>query len=112
MKLLATIILLTISILTVAPVSQINSENEQCTEECCSNDNDSQSSSDQKGPDCCPTGICNPFQICACCVTIPTENISLQFNEFITETSNRPTADKFNLSDFANDCWQPPETVV
>jgi hypothetical protein len=110
MKLLATILLLTISILTVAPISQIYSTNEQCTEDCCSND--TQSSDEQKGPDCCPTGICNPFQVCACCVTIPTENISFQFNPYLTETKNKPTADKFILSDFTNDCWQPPETVV
>jgi hypothetical protein len=96
--------------LTVAPISQIYSTNEQCTEDCCSND--TQSSDEQKGPDCCPTGICNPFQVCACCVTIPTENISFQFNPYLTETKNKPTADKFILSDFTNDCWQPPETVV
>ena len=110
MKLLATILTLIISILTVAPILQIYSTSEQCTEYCCSND--TQSSEEQKGPDCCPTGICNPFQVCACCVTISTENISFQFNPYITENKNRPTVDKFNLSGFTKDCWQPPETVV
>lgn len=112
MKLLATILLLTISILTVAPVSQIYSENEQCSENCCSNDENTQNSTDQNGPDCCPTGICNPFQVCACCVTLPTDNISFQFNPYLTPTKNRPTADKFDLSEFTKDCWQPPETII
>lgn len=110
MKLLATILLLTISILTVAPISQIYSTNEQCAEDCCSND--TQNGEEQKGLDCCPTGICNPFQICACCVIIPTENICFQFNPYHIEIKNRPTVDKFNLSDFTKDCWQPPKTVV
>lgn len=107
MKLIVTILLLTISILTVAPVSEIYSSNEQCNEGCCSNDN----SEGQKGPDCCP-GICNPFQICSCCVALPLDNNGFQFNLYLTEIKNKSTADKFILSDFTKDCWQPPETVV
>lgn len=110
MKLLATILLLTVSILTVAPFSQIYSTNEQCSKDCCSKNSDN--NDDQKGPSCCPTGICNPFQICSCCVTIPSENINFQHNVCVTEINNRPTEDKFTLSDFTNDCWQPPETAV
>lgn len=106
MKLIATILLLTISILTVAPVSQMYSSIEQCNEDCCSNDIE-----EQKVPDCCPN-ICNPFQICSCCVALPLDNNGFQFNLYLTETKNRSTADKFILSDFTKDCWQPPEIVV
>lgn len=110
MKLLATILLLTISMLTFAPISQIYAPKEECSEDCCSNNNNS--SEEQKGPDCCPTGICNPFQICSCCVTIPSENTGFQFKIYLTESKNKSIVDNFTLSDYTRDCWQPPETTV
>lgn len=110
MKLLATILLLTISMLTVAPISQIYSPKEECSDDCCSSNNDN--SQEQKGPDCCPSGICNPFQICSCCATIPSENTGFQFKIYLTETKNRSMVDKFTLSDYTRDYWQPPETTV
>lgn len=109
MKFLASILVFTILALTIAPVSQIYSLKEECADECCSaNDG---SADECQGPDCCPTGICNPFQICACCVTIPSES-EFQFTIYHTEINSNPAVKELALSDYKRECWQPPEMRI
>lgn len=118
MKLLALILATLISSLTIEPTVQLlgGSDNfeETCSNNCfesddsCSQDTDSQK---QDPSDCCPGGICNPFQVCACCCggIIGRPSLALVISSIKTN-HNKPSQNNPVLG-FRFDCYHPPEVA-
>ncbi len=111
MKFVATILFLIITFLTVAPIVSLIPANTECSNNCSSADNNENTCDEQNGRDCCPNGICNPFEVCTCCVTLPTENNKIKIAVYQTALLNKQTAENSALTDFTADCWHPPKTV-
>lgn len=85
--------------------SSIQTDAPECGEQCCE-----QSSQNEDETDCCPTGICNPLLACNCCVYHQPDKIS-SIKLFATKIATNLTSDKFMLSDFISDCWNPPKVI-
>jgi hypothetical protein len=77
----------------------------KCTEQCCDEGNQSQSSDNT---DCCPNGICNPLVSCNCCVFCEA-NSPLSVQLYATKIKINQTSDNFTLSDYVSDSWNPPK---
>jgi len=86
---------------------------EVCDDQCCSNEGscDSNGCDDQKNNDCCPSGICNPFESCACCVgfSITKPIIGITSND-VNVNYSEPEIKKVHYG-FSSDCFHPPEIV-
>ena len=119
MKIVAAILAILTLFLTVQPVLTHQSyvaEKETCTaENCCSDEKDNCESQDniqQQKDDpnkCCNNGHCNPFEACACCYCISTEQPVFSISNFLAVTKKvRVTNDKI-LSSYVQDFWHPPE---
>ena len=88
---------------------------ETCGDNCCSHkqaDSKQKPDTDKQDPNnCCPNGICNPFEQCACCIGVtvgqPTYKLiaTVLINEFTFPTSVNIT------SNYSADCFHPPEIV-
>ena len=118
MKLVAAILATLTLFLTVHPVlthQNYVAQKETCTSDnCCSDEEETCKQQDktqqQDDPNkCCNNGHCNPFEVCACCYYIPTEQpVFCSFNPMTMREKVKPTNDKI-LSSYIQDFWQPPE---
>ena len=100
---------------TVALLGSQKEEQEVCSDQCCSDEESCNGNTcdDEKSDtnDCCPGGICNPFEQCACCfgfsVTKPTLEIT-SINVYI----NYIEAEIKKLHyGYSSDCFHPPKIV-
>lgn len=121
MKLIAAILATLSLFLTAQSVLSHRSyvaQKETCTaDNCCSGEDDTCKTEDktqqQKDDlnDCCKNGHCNPFEVCACCYYISTEqSVFYILNFFDRKEKVRLSNDKI-LSTYIHDFWKPPETV-
>lgn len=84
-----------------------------CETECCAGDpadtDKSCSSGKSDAHDCCPDGVCNPFESCDCC---PGFSILSAQTDFMTKSTilslSLPPTEKILLG-YSIDCFQPPE---
>lgn len=117
MKLLAVIVAIFITVLTIKPTVQLldSSTLEVCCEtSCCVSDDYCSKASNPQQQDtnnCCPGGVCNPFETCNCCcggiVGRPSITSSVSF---IKINYSSVTQNDLVLG-FQSDCYQPPESV-
>lgn len=109
-----------IGVLTVQPSLSVfankTETEEACNDQCCSDEqncSDEKSCDDQKGNcnDCCPGGICNPFESCACCfgfsitkpiVEITTNHININYTQSEIK--------KIHYG-YGSHCFHPPEVI-
>lgn len=73
---------------------------------CCAEDEPSKA---EANTDCCPIGMCNSGQCCFCYFNCPVDNEKIEINIFEENLKIKFLSDKFALSDFTSDCWQPPK---
>jgi hypothetical protein len=118
MKLFAAMLAIFIISLTIQPTIQflMSSDNSKkvCSDICCqskdscSNDSNSQT---QSSKDCCPGGICNPFQVCTCCCGGIVGRPSLARVISSIKTNHNPTSQNNPVLGFRSDCYHPPEAI-
>jgi hypothetical protein len=107
MKFIAFIIALNIVSLIVAPVIAIAFPNGDCENECCiMSDNQEQKTANN----CCNT-VCNPFEVCSCCVNGEIKKLEYSFILNHSKIVNVIATEKNYSSTYLSDCWQPPETI-
>lgn len=119
MKFLAAILATFISVLTVQPVIQLfagsDANEEICCESCCSSDKSCAQDSDSQKQDaneCCPDGLCNPFQVCAyCCGGIVSGPFLALVTSSVKINYNQPTKNNLVLG-FRSNCYHPPEVAL
>jgi hypothetical protein len=116
MRSLTFLVVLYVAFLALFPaISEIYKaaeDNVQCCEKDCCKGNSSgekQGSDSQEQGDCCPMGICNPFDLCACCIGfIPSGQIipvlNIQAMKMLRISITPSTG-----SDYSSDCWNPPK---
>jgi hypothetical protein len=115
MKFIAIIFVTYISVLTIQPLAttfysyMTEQECESfCDDTCCK---DEQASDKQDENNCCPNGVCNPFEQCNCCVGVTISHNCFQPIEMMLYTNFiQPIATDIN-SNYSADCFRPPKTV-
>lgn len=119
MKLLSLIFVFYVGVIIVQPsisvlINKIEMQevcdDQFCSEEqsCIDNGCDDQKS---KSSDCCPGGICNPFESCACCFgfSITKPIIEISTND-VNVNYAQPEIKKVHYG-YSSDCFHPPEIV-
>lgn len=118
-KVFSYILVFYIGVLTALPTySAFANETETrelCSENCCSEDQScDENSCDSKtsnSNECCPGGICNPFESCACCFGFSINKPVIQIaGNKINVTHFQPEIQKVQFG-FTYDCFRPPEIV-
>jgi hypothetical protein len=114
MKLISSILIIHILLLTVAPAISGMSffqKKMHCNKSCCSTDNvGSRTHRSKQNRDCCKNGICNPFMACCNCsaLTVQVKHISSPFT-YLNQQFNIET--KVFSSNFLSDAWNPPKLI-
>lgn len=119
MKFLSLIFVFCISGLIIQPTLSVLLNNkpqqELCDNQCCSEDqscDDKRCHEEQSNENgCCPGGICNPFESCACCcsLNITKPVIEVSSNDVIINYT-QVEIEKVNFG-HSSDCFHPPEIV-
>lgn len=109
MKFLAIILSTIICLLVVQPTSQLFNYS-LCQEEHCDKFSNCEEKSDKSEQnDCCNKGICNPFQVCACCVGgIISWPVMKVLRSPIKANLNHISENDPVLG-FKSNCYHPPE---
>ena len=120
MRFLSFILATYILSLTVQPVVKdiYTSFTQQTTEDCCGESccNDAQADSKQEPctqdpNNCCPEGICNPFQQCSCCSVVIASQSTLNFITTVIASNFIVAISTDIASGYSADCFHPPEIV-
>lgn len=118
MKFLAFILTFYFGCLIVQPtvnfISSLSQADEECcTDQCCEADGDCEESpcDQQSSNGCCPGGICNPFESCACCFGYTLVQLTVETAEVeLLKSHLSPTSEQVELG-VNSDCFHPPEVV-
>lgn len=124
MKWIATILAVITLFLSIQPVlihqSRVPQGQANRTVKCCSDEKDDcESADDDTQPQkdeqhkCCDKGLCNPFEVCACCSFMSNESPLVYLPHFLPFAPREKvtlTNDKI-LSLYVQDFWHPPEIV-
>lgn len=118
MKLFAIIFAIFISLLTIQPAIRLlmGSDNceEVCSDGCCESDgicSDNSNFHTKSFKNCCPIGICNPFQSCTCCPGGIVRRVSLVLVISSVKTNHNQPNQSNPVLGFRSDCYHPPEVA-
>lgn len=94
-------------------VFTVESETGCCRDICCSSETAANFpiSSDENPCEGWPSGICNPFMLCACCSVITIAPLAVELFPAVLETKQGIPLSTGLVSNFLSDCFHPPEFV-